>query len=403
MRNLKLTALVALTMAILVWRRSDQFTHPYIWMEESWMLREYASDGLSAVFGTVNGFPQLVARVLAVTSYKVAIFAAPEIGVALASAFTCFVVVSIALAPTYLRWPYACAAATLVIPTGAENYATVIVTFWWAGLLLPLALLWREQRQGWRLFFIALGGLSSPIIMVLSVLFVVRALVERTRCEWIAAACACACAATMAATLLTTHAARSPPFGPAMRELMHFVSKFAGWFVSGSFAFNDRALAMTAIGAVLMLIPLYLIRERLDRHFALLVAAYALISVTTAMRVEPTALNAFEAGPRYLFYPFILIAWALIWIAAETSRWAKAGAIGILVFGIVQGFTHPSFSWGHDRFDWPDILRKCAASDNYHIPIPYAGGPASSPVRSILWQEKFTGEQCRQLIARSLL
>ena len=60
---------------------------------------------------------------------------APEIALVLTVAFTCAVVVAVALSPTHLRWPYLCAIAVLTIPVDPEVYAVSLLAFWWAGLL----------------------------------------------------------------------------------------------------------------------------------------------------------------------------------------------------------------------------------------------------------------------------
>jgi hypothetical protein len=144
----KAVLLCILITGMLVYRRPDQFSAPYVWVEEMLVLRDFSEQGLLAVFGTVAGFQYLATRLLLVLSFQSSILHAPAINVALTVAFTCFVALNICFAPTHLRGRFFCAVATLVIPTGAEVYAVAIYTFWWAGLLAILALIWRNELAG---------------------------------------------------------------------------------------------------------------------------------------------------------------------------------------------------------------------------------------------------------------
>src|SRR6185295_20135258 len=97
--------------------------------------------------------------------------------------------VAVALSPTHLRWPYLCAIAVLTIPVDPEVYGVSLLAFWWAGLLVVLALVWDADRGApWlRAGYLVLGGLSAPVMVPLAPLFVLRALLERRRSEFIAA------------------------------------------------------------------------------------------------------------------------------------------------------------------------------------------------------------------------
>jgi len=109
---------------------------------ENWFVRDASRRWmLTFPFGLIHGFPNLISRVITVTSFKLSALHAPAIGVALTTAFTCFVVLCIYFAPTHLRARFVCAAIPLLIPAGPETFAVPLMSFWWAGLLLFLALL----------------------------------------------------------------------------------------------------------------------------------------------------------------------------------------------------------------------------------------------------------------------
>lgn len=397
-------ALCALTVAVLVVRRPDQFTDPYIFLEDGLIMRSYAQRGVSAVFGLINGFPNLVARVITVASFKLSALHAPAIGVALTTVFTCFVVLCIYFAPTHLRARFVCAALPLLIPTGPENFAVPLMSFWWAGLLPLLALLWREGHQGWRIVFILLGGLSSAIIIPLSGLFAIRALIERRASEWIAAGIAVACA--LFSAVVGTLNAVTTSADPKASWFLLGIAKFVGWFTSSAFMMphvTPRIFLGWGVAMLILLLALiYASRARLDRYFALLAASLVLVALVTVLRASLESMHAYYAGSRYFFYQFIIIGWLLAWIAAESRGALRVAAAGMLAFAILQGFAEPAFRWRHERWDWKAHLVACANAAEYDVPIHYMGGNANPYNYGVAWHVRLTGEECRALIANSL-
>ena len=278
------------------------------------------------------------------------------------------------------------------------------MTFWWAGLLLFLALLWRDGHQGWRIFFIALGGLSSAVVIPLSGLFAIRALLERRASEWVAAGAAIACA-LLSAVAGILYAVSAPPPPPKADWILLGIGKFVGWFTSSGFLSGQATGFFLAwgVGTLIVLAALtYAARARLDRYFVLLVAALVLVSLATVLRAPLEAMHAFYAGPRYFFYQFIVIGWVLAWIAAELQGALRVAAAGVLAFAIVQGFGEPAFRWRHEQWDWKAHLLACANSSEYDVPIHYMGGKANPYNGGVTWHVRLTGESCRSLIANSV-
>jgi hypothetical protein len=397
-------ALCALTVAVLAIRRPDQFTHPYIFIEDGQIMQAYAQQGVSAVFGLIHGFPNLISRVITVTSFKLSALHAPAIGVALTTAFTCFVVLCIYFAPTHLRARFVCAAIPLLIPAGPETFAVPLMSFWWAGLLLFLALLWCEGHQGWRIVFILLGGLSSAVVIPLSGLFALRALLERRASEWIAAGAALACA-LLSAVAGILYAVTAPPEPPRADWILLGIGKFVGWFTSSGFL-SDQATGVFlawGVGTLIVLAALtWASRARLDRYVLLLVAALMLVSLATVLRAPLEGMHPYYAGPRYFFYQFIMIGWLLAWIAAESQGALRVAAAGVLAFAIVQGFGERAFRWRHEHWDWKAHMLACAGSGEYDVPIHYMGGKANPYSGDLTWHVRLTGAECRGLIANSL-
>jgi hypothetical protein len=197
--------LCLLTVAVLAFRQPDQFLRPYIWGEDGlYNLPGLARHGLWILFEPIAGYEVLAMKLLSIATFKTSVLYAPEIGVVLATALTCVVVLAVALSPTYLPAPFLCAVAVLLIPTDPEVFAVVLHAFQWAGLLLLLARLWRSERQALRWAYILFGGLSSPIIVPIAGVMTLRAIFDRTRAEIAASAIAIAVAVLQTAVLLST-------------------------------------------------------------------------------------------------------------------------------------------------------------------------------------------------------
>jgi len=201
----RLVALCAATVVILILRRPDQFLHPYIWAEDGEILQGYAHRGLASIIEPIAGYYILTSKLISLTALQISVVWYPEIALALTTAFTCAIVVAIALSPTHLRCPSLCALAALAVPTDPENFAVALYSFWWAGFLLVLALLWDTERGfGWlRFTYIVLGGMSSFLAVPFAALFALRALWERRREEYVATAVVAGVALVQGATILS--------------------------------------------------------------------------------------------------------------------------------------------------------------------------------------------------------
>jgi hypothetical protein len=189
-RALEVSFLILATVLILFARRPDQFLHPTLWVEDTFILREYVNHGWWSLLEPLNnGYYILISKIVAFIAFKTSFSWAPQIELFLIVAFTCAVIVSVALSPTHLQWPFLCAVAVLIVPSDPEVFAVSMYGFWWAGILLLLALFWRsDARLQWlRWLYIVIGGLSSPIIVVVAGLLAVRAVFEKKPSEYFAA------------------------------------------------------------------------------------------------------------------------------------------------------------------------------------------------------------------------
>ena len=386
-------AVVVISFAVLVARRPSQFLHPYMWVEDGEpILRAYAERGLASLWEPVSGYLILATKLITLASYQLAFEWAPEIALALSVAFNCAVVLAVAFSPTHLRWPFLCAVAVLVIPVDPEVYAVSLLAFWWAGLLLVLALIWDADRGPmWlRGGYVVLGGLSSPFMVAFAPLFVLRALLERRHSEIVIALLAVAVALVQAWVIFAQHQVDyARTLDPHVIRIT--VDRFAGYLLVGPRNGNYYA---GPIVLALLACALWQIRAKLTLHFVLLMLVWAAICAATSQRGPIEVIHPVHAAARYFFTPYIVLTWILIWLAALSPWHVRILVLAGCLFGIASVVRHMTRQ--HDVMDWRGHVAACARSERYDLPIHYAGATSD------LWYVKLTGGQCRDLVARSL-
>ena len=151
-----------------------------------------------------NGYMVLVCGSTSLIAFTISPTYYPLIGTVLAWAFTVAVALAIALSPVIVRGGPWLALAALLVPSDPEVFGLPLYTFWWAGLLVLLAALWRPGAPGtgWRVAFVVVGALSSPVILLALPLFVYRVFAVRERGELVAGGVAIGCAALQIGALL---------------------------------------------------------------------------------------------------------------------------------------------------------------------------------------------------------
>ena len=183
----RIATLSVLSAIILFWRRPDQFLNPYPWIKEGVLiLPAYAGRGLVSFVDPIGGYYVLTTKVIMFAGYLLRVrvgsdnLGGREYAVQLlGSDRSCHF--------TDLRWRFLCAIALLLVPCGPEVFALPICSFFWASVLLCLALLWDTEHGSpyVRALYIIIGGLSSPFIIPFTLLLAMRAVVERKRSGWL--------------------------------------------------------------------------------------------------------------------------------------------------------------------------------------------------------------------------
>lgn len=387
--------LILLTVAVLFARRPDQFLHPYIWVEDGVInLKAYAERGLASVIEPVQGYSNLLSKLIDLTAFRVSIEHAPEISLALTVAFTCAVVLAIALSPTHLRCPFLCAIVLLTIPTGPEVFAIPVNAFWWAGLLLVLVLLWDDARGALplRLGYVALAGLSTPLIVPFAGLFALRAWTERRRGDYLVVMLAVLLALVQLYVMHTAQDAIRNPFLFEGKAIPGFIDAFAGYLIASE---RYGKWYSGTIVLILLAFACWPIRDRLNRYFILLVLAWLAICVAIYLRAPLQIVDPLNVGQRYLFYPFALLTWIMIWIGAFSPNPVRFLLVAGCVTGIALVFKR--MTTRHDPVDWPAQIEACARSDKYALPIHF-----THRLDGMLYVQ-LTGDQCRRMMSESLI
>jgi hypothetical protein len=182
------------------------------------------------------------------------------------------------------------------------------------------------------------------------------------------------------------------------------VAKLVGFFYIGSGLPQDRYSQVGFVMLAALAVMAWLRRDRLDRYFLLFVAMWTAVCALVVVRIPIGVIHPFIAGPRYFFYPFILMTWAGLWIAAVSGPIVRSILATLYIaavwtaanYAYQPDFKYFGFRRGHDHIDWAAHVRRCAQSEKYNMPIHHDGRMDTVTFWTL------TGEQCRALLANSV-
>lgn len=395
----KLAIILVATFLVIYFRRPDQLFLPYIWVEDGTVsLPQLIRHGWLYLADPVAGYLIVPSKLIQATAMTISASYYPEIAYWLTVAFHASVLAAIALSPTTLRLPLACALFTLLIPTDSEVFGTSHYAFWWGSLLLVPPLLWRRNADdllGPRVAMVSLGGLSSPLVVALLPLYCLRCFLYRARNDYIIAAVAVICGVVQLYFVKSsgTHGTKLPELLP----LEDIATKFFGYFIYWDPLLDGDRLALFVGLALIAAIAAatYTARRGLEwRHFVIVGALMVSIAISV-IRVPVELINPVTAGPRYFFYPFIFLGWLIIELLPISHR----GLVGLLSIALLAGLHQFALYGprGHHAIDWKVQLQKCAeARRNYKFPVHFAGN------RDDMWGVYLSPSGCKALIDRSI-
>lgn len=392
----KAIALSLLFALILLLRRGDSLLVPSVWNEDGKLiLPDIVHNGLLTLVHSLNGYFVTIPKLIDLIAFGVSATQYPLINAILAWLVAIGVGLTVAFAPTVLRHRSLAALAVFLVPTDPEVFGIGLYTLWWAGILLLLVALWKpgEGRLLWRVLILGIAGLSSPVILIVAPLLVVRSARWRMRAEIVSAAVAVAAAIMQGIAIIENTVNRSSPAPTGFNGAS--APKMVGEYLA--YSWTGSATIRIAAGFALAFVLIagsVLVRGR--PRWPAVALGYLLVGeiVLSLARTGGLDLDPVHAGPRYFFYPFVLISWFLLWLVTSW-RWRPLVAvpIALLVLGLVN--LPPGWSRHNVDLRWAQQVRACAAAEGPTVfEVQFAG------TTDLTWHFSLDGRDCRAWLAR---
>ena len=391
-----LAATAAGFLVLLLLRRGQQLISPQVWDEDgTYIFTGLLDGGAATLVAAEPGYMILAPRLVAWVSLGTSISFHPHISTILAWLFSLGVLLLVARGPSTLAGGPLLALGVLLVPTDAEVFGIPLYTVWWSGLLILAAIFWNEHARHLptRAAGIALGGLSSPLIVMAAPLFWVRVAVYRTNWrEW-----ALACIATLCAVLqfVQPRVRRPPPgAGITVEAVGEVVAKFFGHFAVGQLL--PTLVGIT--GAVILVLAGLVVWQRRGTITTWFLGYLLLGSIALSVaRMPIEKISPVDAGARYFFFPSILLAWLLLQAALcpTVPTWLRRATWGVLLVATLNALPH--FGRTHDDLDWQGHVRSSIDFERYAIPVEGNGQACRH------WLVVVAGERMAAALARDPL
>lgn len=389
--------LAVLAIAVVILRRPDQLLQPAVWAEDGMGLIPLAEHGIGSLLSPVGGYYIILPKLILYGSARISLLYLPALSYALAVLVTVAVVLAVALSPTVLEWRWLCALSVLFVPTNPEVFSVGLYTFWWANLLVILVVLWLPGHRNFltRAGFLVVGGSSAPLVVGLLPLFFWRAFAFRRWEERALAALAVALSVFQLSSIVRSHV-ESYLFQQPGRVLYYGIRDMLGWYPTLFIHGGDRAKFNVGVvlGVILVLLAVRYVKRRQYAFIALL-AVFAICAVLSVSRVPAWIIHPADRGPRYFFYPFVLLSWIWIWVVAREERWWRWIAVALLVLAAFQSLR--AFTRHHEPYHWRREVARCATEPRHGLDVETDGRDFTQ------WFVPITPELCRKLVASSAL
>lgn len=394
MKKPTLALLAALSALVLLYsRRGSTLTNPQVWSEDGYFIvPQFLASGWATMAEPVQGYLISISRIISNASLTIAPNDYPFVSTLLAWLFTAAVAAFIAVAPTLLKGRYWLALACFLIPADPEAFGTPLYTFWWAGIILFLLPLWERTSShfGLRVVTLLLCGLSSPLIVLATPLMALRAYLLRHRVDYWLLAISILCTFIQVWLILSGGGNAAAP-EISWLSLQLTIEKFFGLFVVDSSYLLDEFVFM--LGAAVLAVTAFAAWSIRDRWVSvgLLYFLAGTIALSLA-RVDMEIIDPVTAGPRYFFYPYIVLAWLLI----QSITHSKSPILGRAVFAtILLAALGNAFISGwsrtHDDIQWERHVASCTHFESYSMPIQTTGE------RNNTWVKEYPREACERL------
>ncbi len=369
-------AMALATVAVLASRRTSTLTTPYLWAEDGLdIVPQFVLRGWPSLFDPISGYMAFIPRLMSYISLSVAPQAYPLTSTLLSWLFMAGVLAFIALAPTRLRARPWVVLACLFVPTDPEVFGTSLYSFWWAGLLLMVLALWEDTPRLFktRLALAVLCGLSTPLTVMIAPLMALRAVYLRARHDVALAAAVAVCAGLQVREILAVHT-ETMASAISPRTLAQIFDKFFGRYIWGMDTANaSQEFWLAVLGLGLAGLVVYALATLKDRWlaFCLLYLLGGSIALSV-MRVSVEIMGPTGGGPRYFFYPYVLLGWILIQALASRRGTLRALFAAPLAFALANAALS-GWNRAADTFSFQRQMQSCMHFEEYGMPIHRSG------------------------------
>ena len=399
-RRVHVAAVLAACLLVWIWRRPHQLAHPYVWDEESFVLRSFLQHGWEAAFEPVQGYLVLVSSLSITVGAHVSFVHLPVLMYSFATlvfgaTMAMLVVPESRWGPLRVRSAMALAAA--LAPTNPEVVGVLLYSFWWTPLWPLIVLGWRRDLWWLRAPALGLAALSSPAGGALFVLFAIE--FARTRRPRDAASAAILFAGFVLQLVLVVSSDRGASLSTAAAPLsvLEQVLRTGGFYTTAWLGHADRGfLAFAGLLFLSFLVLAAVGAATLTRRFEpVLLALGALVFTALSAVPAPLVSEPVGAGPRYFFLPFVAFAWVLLQLLDPPRLRHVRFVAGVLLcaslLNLAATFSRtPPTTTG--RLWWRGQLEQCAGSHAAVVPVPiYYDGSDTT-----FWHLRMTPAQCRQ-------
>jgi hypothetical protein len=270
-------------------------------------------------------------------------------------------------------------ALAILCPNCGEVYVCLVNSHWVLALILPLLVISHEPDTGARatveLFLLALVGLSGPLILTVLPLFLVRAVLRRTRYSLLLSALGAACGL---AQLVQLEVSRSN--GAACWLNANWLGVW-GNGISGLLFCNWKYLFRCPNNPLLFTMTLMLFAG-LTVDAVLKKDSVRLVFLTTALGILLTTSYAYRQGPgperlshclgsRYKYIPAVMLIWSMILTRPKHLPRLCPQDLLLVWIGLAS-LSHFRFEQLPD-FRWPEACQIVTARRPGRIPINPAG------------------------------
>ena len=146
--SVRIAAVVGVCALLWILRRPEQLTRPYLWVEESFIVRNFLDDGWAGAFEPIQGYLILPANILVALATEISFLHLPEL--LYGFAFAVYLATVLLLVVPESRWGdlttrSVMALTMALVPTNPEVFGVALYSFWWTTLWPLIVLGWKRD------------------------------------------------------------------------------------------------------------------------------------------------------------------------------------------------------------------------------------------------------------------